>query len=65
MQSAKRRRFVTPWASFLATSAVGVAAITDTVDSDGVGGFLEEDAVVADAKAEEAEPILHGAHSGQ
>ena len=24
------------------------------MDSDGVGGFLEEDAVVADAKAEEA-----------
>jgi hypothetical protein len=37
--------------SFSPSSAVGFSPITDTVDSDGVGGFLEEDAVVADAKA--------------
>ena len=35
-------------------SAVSPAAVGDTVNGDGVGGLLEEDAVVADTEAEEA-----------
>ena len=34
-------------------SAVRVAAVADAVDGDGVIGFVEEHAVVADAKAEQ------------
>ena len=35
-------------------SAVSLAAVGDTVNGDGVGGLLEEDAVFADTEAEEA-----------
>ena len=33
---------------------VSLAAVGDTVNGDGFGGLLEEDAVVANAEAEEA-----------
>jgi hypothetical protein len=39
-----------PWRS----SAVSVAAVADAVDGDGVGGFVEEDAVIAGAEPEES-----------
>jgi hypothetical protein len=35
-------------------SAVGFSAIADAVDRDGVVGFVEEHAVIADAKAEQS-----------
>jgi hypothetical protein len=35
-------------------SPVGVSAIADAVDGDAVLGFVEEDAVIADAEAEQA-----------